>query len=299
LFRGKVVILAAAMSGATYVTAVLLHYYITTPTISTEMLLVPLVFYPAVFFLLARVALYLEYWKTSQVREHAYNSFLSLVGHQLKHPASATLTIIDALSHDRNLNLNAELQHYFELLKGENENQIRLIDNLLESAPQPRTVFYEDVDVSALAEKTALRLATSHERTGDLVKRKDSRDSVVVSANSARLALALGNLFDNAFRYSKSGEKVSYSVTLKQKKAVILIRDSGVGMRQEEVVKQMQRLSLDGIRGMESGGHLGGLGLGLYASSRIIEAYGGQLDIHSSEQIGTTVTISLAVKEKT
>jgi signal transduction histidine kinase len=297
LFRGSVVMLAAALSGATFVVVVLLHYYVLMPTIPIEQLIVPLVFYPAVFLLLSRIAIYLEHLKSNAVRESAYSSFLSLVGHQLKHPASATVTIIDALDHDQKLSLDKNTRHYIELLKGENENQIRLIDNLLESAPQPRAAYTEDVDVATVLEKSALRLANANERTADLVKRKDSAASAIVSASTGRLALAFGNLFDNALRYSKPGDRVTYGVDIKRSSIVITIRDAGIGMKADDVIRQMQRLSIEGIRGMEAGGHLGGLGLGLYASSRIIQSYGGTLDIHSSEQIGTTVTITLVRKD--
>lgn len=298
LFRGSVVLLAASLSGATYVFTVLLHYYVVRPGVSIDLLLVPLIFYPAVFFLLARVAIYLEHLKTNKTRESAYNSFLSLVGHQLKHPASATVTIIDAIDHDQELTLDKNARHYIDLLKTENENQIRLIDNLLESAPQPRTAYLEDVDVAAVLEKTAVRLAAANERSSDLTKRKDSAASATVSASVGRLALAFGNILDNAFRYSKPGDRVTYNVDVKRTTVVVTIHDAGIGMKEDEVVRQMQRLTIEGIRGMEAGGHLGGLGLGLYAAWRIIHSYGGELDIHSSEQIGTTITMTLNRKEK-
>lgn len=298
LFRGSVVLLAASLSGATYVLTVLLQYYVVKPMTSIDLLIVPLIFYPAVFLLLARVAIYLEHLKTNAVRESAYSSFLSLVGHQLKHPASATVTIIDAIDHDQKLKLDENARHYIELLKTENENQIRLIDNLLESAPQPRAAYIENVDVATILEKTALRLAAANERTDDLAKRKDSANSAIVPASAGRLALAFANIFDNAFRYSSPGNRVTYGITVKRSSVVVIIRDAGMGMKEDEVIRQMQRLTIEGIRGMEAGGHLGGLGLGLYASWRIIHSYGGELDIHSSEQIGTTVTITLNRKDK-
>jgi K+-sensing histidine kinase KdpD len=296
LFRGSMVLLVAAMSGATYVGAVLLEYYVTGRSISMEELVLPMTFYPCLFLLLARIDIYLELLKTNEVREHAYNSFLSLVGHQLKHPASAATTIIDVMSHDNKTVLSSDTKHYIELLKNENENQIRLIDNLLESAPHARqaaAMYYEEVDVAALVAKIAKRTAEANERSKDLVKLKDSASAAVIKASSIRLSLAFENVFDNAFRYSQAGDKVSYSVAQKAGKVVVMIRDSGNGMNETEVMRQLQRLSLEGIRGMESGGHVGGLGLGLYATSRIVQSYGGELDIHSSEEIGTTVIISL------
>lgn len=88
-----------------------------------------------------------------------------------------------------------------------------------------------------------------------------------------------------------------YSVTEKSGSIKILIRDSGKGMKQEEIANQLKRFVNQGIRGMERG-HVGGLGIGLYSAARIARAHGGKLDIHSGHGVGTTIILTLKKEHK-
>ena len=293
LFRGNLVMLTAAMSGATYVFAVLFEQYTRTSTTDVMHTIVPLIFYPAIFLVLARIAMYLEHVGTVESKEKAYDAFLSLVAHQLKHPASATTTIIDAMSHNNAAPLSKETMNYVDMLKAENEDQIRLIDNLLEVAPRKgNSMLLESTELATLVEKIAMRAATSNERIEDLEKMPDSLVSVNVDASQIKLSLALSNIFDNAFRYSSKGDLVRYLLEDKSDTIRLLIRDGGKGMSTEDIANQLARFEKEGIRGMEKGG-LDGIGLGLFVASRIIRAHGGTLDLHSSEGVGTTVAITL------
>lgn len=299
LFGSRTVILTTALSSATYVAALLLEDYINQSTMGWAQLIVPMIFYPAVFFLIGRIALYFQHLNTQKAREQSYDSFLSLVGHQLKHPSSAVATIIDGLRHNEAAKLDEATKHYIDLLKTENNNQIRLIDNLLEAAPENRREIYNgSVDVSKLIDKIAQRVAEANDRIADLDRMGDHEEGVMVRGSEIRLGLALTNVFDNAFRYSDAGSPVRFEVTAKAGKATIIIRDSGLGMDNEEVVRQSKRLDVEGIRGIAASGHLGGLGLGLYATHRIIKNHGGKLRIHSSDKIGTTIIITLERSSK-
>lgn len=293
LFSGRVVMLTAALSGAAYIAAVVLENYLRAQPADWSQLVVPMVFYPALFFVLARMALYLGHLSTLRAREQSYNAFLSLVGHQLKHPASAVTTIIDALRHS-DTRLDDTTAHYVDLLKAENENQIRLIDNLLESAPRSEPVRYDGrVNMSELLDKIARRVAEANERVADLQLLEGSEPAVYARGSEIRLTLALTNIFDNAFRYSQAGDAVRYRVVGKSDTVVVTIRDGGAGMKPGDVTRELERLDADGIRGMAASGHVGGLGLGLFAANRIIKHHDGRLQIHASEHIGTTVTITL------
>ncbi len=299
IFRGQLVLLVASMSGLSYVVAVLVEQYTNNRFLDWTILVVPLLFYPVVFLILGRIAMYLEQLGVIEAREKAYTSFLSLIAHQLKHPASATTTIIDAMSHDKKVTLDDEAKRYIEMLKAENENQIRLIDNLLEAAPHSsRTLQREAVDLVMLVSKIAERAAKASERSDDIEVLPGSISRAMAEVSSFRLSLALTNIFDNAFRYSKPGQKVAYQLQVKSGEVKIVIRDNGKGMSETEIAHQLERFTNQGIRGMDDG-HLGGLGLGLFAASQIVGMHHGHLNIHSGSGIGTTVIILLPKGEKT
>ncbi len=296
IFHGSLVMLVAALSGATYVATVLLDQYIHERSIDLTLLTVPLLFYPAVFLLLGQIVKSLEHIETIEAREKAYDSFLSLIAHQLKHPASAVTTIIDAIDHSKTPP-NDEVRQYIAMLKAENENQTRLIDNLLEAAPHRHGELHlEEIRIDELVDKIAQKVAAANDRASDLKKMPESVESKIY-ASQIRLGLALTNIFDNAFRYSHPGDGVQYAVEERSDIVKILIRDSGKGMSEEQIAHQLKRFTNEGIRGMEDG-HIGGLGLGLFAASQITNAHGGRLAIHSGSGVGTTVIVTLP-KEQT
>lgn len=298
IFGGRAVMLTAALSGAAYVGAIVLHLYIVEESSDFGQVALPMIFYPTVFLLLARVTRYLQHIGTIEAREKAYDSFLSLLAHQLKHPASAVTTIIDAITHNDDSKIDETTKRYLEMLKTENENQIRLIDNLLEATPHEKAASFEhNVNVVPLVEKVANRLAENNGRKNDLMVLPNALTKAVADVNPIRLSLALTNIFDNAFRYSKPGEAIHYGVSKKSGTIKILIRDSGKGMNQEEIARQLERFTSQGIRGMQQG-HVGGLGIGLYAAAQIARAHGGGLDIHSGDGVGTTIVFTLKKEHK-
>ena len=292
IFHGSLVLLVASLCGATYVTAVLFGQYVSGQSIDLTLLTVPLLFYPAVFLLLGQIMKSLEHIEIIEAREKAYDAFLSLIAHQLKHPASAVTTIIDAMDHSKSTALDPETRQYITMLKAENENQTRLIDNLLEAAPHRHEELHlEALRLDELVDKIAQKVASANERLDDLKKMPHSIQSEVY-ASSIRLGLVLTNVFDNAFRYSHPGDDVQYAVEEDSDMVKVLIRDSGKGMSEEQIAHQLERFTNEGIRGMEDG-HVGGLGLGLFAASQIMHAHGGQLHIHSGSEVGTTVILTL------
>lgn len=298
IFGGEVVTLAAALSGAGYIAAVILHIYIMSGIVASTDLLVPIIFYPAVFLLIGRIVRYLQHLGVTEAREKAYTSFLSLLAHQLKHPASAVTTIIDAINHNDSGTIDDTTRRYIEMLKTENENQIRLIDNLLEAAPHKKAAFFvQKVDVSALVAKIAERLADNNERRGDTSLLSESGAKVLADVDPIRLSLALTNILDNAFRYTKPGDMVQYGVAEKDNVVIITIKDNGKGMNQDEVARQLERFSTEGIHGTEQG-HVGGLGIGLYAAARIARSHEGELAIDAAEDRGTTITLTLKKEHK-
>lgn len=299
MFGGDVVTLAAALSGAGYIIAVLLHLYIMDGVKDMTDLVVPIIFYPAVFLLIGRIVYYLQHIGLAEAREKAYDSFLSLLAHQLKHPASAVTTIIDAINHTDTSRIDETTLRYIDMLKTENENQIRLIDNLLEAAPHKRAAFFvQQVDIGTLTAKIAERLGDNNERRADLSTLPGSADKVLADVDPIRLGLALTNIFDNAFRYTKPGEAVQYEVSEDEATATIRVHNGGKGMDQEEVVRQLERFSTEGIGGTQQG-HVGGLGIGLYAAAQIARSHQGRLDISASESDGTTITLTVKKEHTT
>jgi signal transduction histidine kinase len=112
----------------------------------------------------------------------------------------------------------------------------------------------------------------------------------VVSGDRDRLEQVLGNLIENAVKYSPDGSDISVSVETRNDQVVTSVCDRGIGIPTDELGQVFERFH----RGRQvSSTNYGGLGLGLYITKQIVERHGGSIWVESKEGAGTTFYFSL------
>jgi signal transduction histidine kinase len=112
--------------------------------------------------------------------------------------------------------------------------------------------------------------------------------SVPVMADPMRLRQVLTNLLSNAYKYSPEGGEVVLSLGCVNGQAVFAVRDTGLGMRAEQLAHITERF----YRADRSSG-IAGTGLGMSVVSEIVGLLGGQLTLDSEPGLGTTARVSL------
>ena len=97
------------------------------------------------------------------------------------------------------------------------------------------------------------------------------------------------NLIENAVKYTKEGS-VTVDVTGDDKHIKVSITDTGIGIPPEDISHLFQKFyRVDSTDTRE----IGGTGLGLYLSRRLIESVGGRLDVTSEYGKGSTFSIEI------
>jgi signal transduction histidine kinase len=114
-------------------------------------------------------------------------------------------------------------------------------------------------------------------------------DTVVASVDRLRLEQVAANLLDNAIKYTPSGGRVDISVVRENGRAVLRVRDSGIGIPAAELPRIWDRL----FRGDQSRTERG-LGLGLSLVKAIVEAHGGTVTVESTPGQGSTFSVNLS-----
>jgi signal transduction histidine kinase len=112
----------------------------------------------------------------------------------------------------------------------------------------------------------------------------------VVSGDRVRLEQATANLIDNAVKYTPRGGRVSVDVQRERDRALLRVRDTGIGIPADEQPRIWDRL----FRGDKSRAERG-LGLGLSLVKAVIEAHGGTVTVDSEPGQGSTFTVTLPV----
>lgn len=160
------------------------------------------------------------------------------------------------------------------------------------------------MDISE-AESGAMHLHREPVRLGDVVARaadlyRDVADAkgvvltahtpidVVVVGDGTRLAQVAANLIDNALKYTRAGGRVDVEVLAAGDRARLTVRDTGIGIRPDELPRIWDRL----FRGDTSRAERG-LGLGLSLVKAVVEAHGGTVEVESAPGKGSVFTISL------
>lgn len=294
LFSRGVVYLTATLCSLAFVAAVVLYDYMMLPMIDWVRLAVPMVFYPLTFFLLARIVTHLTTIGRSELRQKAYDSYLSFMVHQLKHPVSAASTVIDVMSADQSGD-PAKTKQYLAILRAENEDLIRAVDNLLLAARQKVTIVREPFDLNELVRTTAEKMAVTQRREKDLAMSLPA-EPVNLQGDRYQFKLALVNLLDNAFRFSKDDEKVQVTLIADEHLIELEIDDEGSGMNKHQLAKLFTKYHVREEReGLDS---VSGLGLGLHVADLLTKAHGGTLKVQSHEGKGTKAVMTFDRKSQ-
>ena len=115
-------------------------------------------------------------------------------------------------------------------------------------------------------------------------------DRVVVRTDPALLGRVLGNLADNALKFTPAGGRIEFSVVRDGDRARVTVADTGIGIPAAEHGKVFREFYQVGGAGRD---RAKGLGLGLSIVRRLSDLLGASLSLESREGAGTVVTVSL------
>ncbi|HYR85487.1 MAG TPA: ATP-binding protein [Terriglobia bacterium] len=145
------------------------------------------------------------------------------------------------------------------------------------------------LDLGQLTTSTAEQMLLLAEEKSITV-RCEPQTGVNVEGDPSRLKQLVVNLLDNAIRYTGERGLISVSVTRQNGSAILLVADNGVGIPPESLPHVFERFyRADKARTRYSGGS----GLGLSIVKAICSAHRGEIEVSSTEGVGTVVAVRL------
>jgi signal transduction histidine kinase len=116
---------------------------------------------------------------------------------------------------------------------------------------------------------------------------------VMIVADRAQLVSAVGNLLDNAIKFSPNGSIVKISIEVLEDQVNVVVADNGPGISEEHLSRVFERFyRVDDARSRSTGG----TGLGLAIVRHIARLHGGEVSVESTLGEGSRFTLSLPMR---
>jgi heavy metal sensor kinase len=118
-------------------------------------------------------------------------------------------------------------------------------------------------------------------------------EPIVIFGDETRLIQMVMNLLDNALLYTNPGGEVTLTTTVKQRQAILSIRDTGIGIAPEHLPHIFERFYRADPARVRTEGNNSGLGLAIV--DWVVRAHGGVITVESQVGQGSTFVITLPV----
>jgi signal transduction histidine kinase len=172
----------------------------------------------------------------------------------------------------------------------ESDRVMSMLNNLMdisEAETGTMRLAREDIDLSTLVGEVAELYHDVAEEKGIQIS-THMGESLHLQADRSRLRQVLGNLVDNAVKYTDHGGRIDIEVFKKKESAVMLVKDNGSGISTDELPRIWDRL----YRGDKSRSQRG-LGLGLSLVKAVVQAHHGEVKVSPNPGGGSVFAVFL------
>jgi signal transduction histidine kinase len=218
--------------------------------------------------------------------------FVSLVSHELRSPMAAVIGAARTLQ-DRWRMLTAPQRESFLALIGDETTRLaELVGDVLDTSRIEAGTFsyrFEEVDLGRVVDEAVEAAVLAQQEVPVVTSVRAALPAI--RGDRARLRQVLGNLIENAVKYSPEGGEVRVSAAASNGAVRIAVRDTGPGIPRDQQGRIFEKFG----RADVEGGSKPGTGLGLFIARSIAEAHGGSLDVSSGTEPGSTFTLTLPV----
>ena len=219
------------------------------------------------------------------------NEFLAILAHELRNPLAPLrngLQLMQLAAGDA-----AVMTRVRDMMERQVLQMSHLVNDLLDIARitsgnldlKPQRLDLAGMVAAAVETSMPLIEANGHQLTVDMPPQP-----LPLDADPLRVAQVVGNVLNNAAKYTPRGGRITVSVRREGDNAAIAISDTGIGIPAGAHASVFEMFAQVGDA---IGRSQGGLGIGLSLSRRLIELHGGTISVDSSSSAGTTFLIRL------
>lgn len=217
--------------------------------------------------------------------------FVANISHDFRSPLTSIRGYAEAM---RDGTIPYEMQNkYLDIILFETERLTKLTTNLLalNSFDNKGTLLdLSSFDINAVIRKTAATFEGQCTKKRIVFNLEFSAKETFVDADFDKIQQVLYNLIDNAIKFSNVDSTIKVTTEEKGSKVIISVKDHGIGIPKESIKKIWERFyKTDSSRGKDKKG----TGLGLSIAKEIITSHNENINVVSTEGVGTEFIFSL------
>lgn len=235
--------------------------------------------------------------------------FSANAAHELRTPLAVLQTNLEVFEKKQEPEM-IEYRQLFTMIKEQTARLSQLVGTLLDmtnlkSVPRTDHVSLEELvdevfcDLDPVAEKAGISIHFDDSSSQDLHTDVHTPDASALNNNIRNITgsyvllyRAVYNLVENAIKYNRPNGSVTVSVKEKNGQAMILVKDTGIGIspeNQKKIFDPFFRVDKSRSRAM------GGAGLGLALVDSIAREHGGSVKVLESNEKGSIIALMLPV----
>lgn len=229
--------------------------------------------------------------KELDANEKLKNDFISRVSHELRTPLTAIKGWAETMQYgvpDR-----ITLEKGMSVIVKESSRLTSLVEELLDFSKLQSgrlTMQMARMDILAEIDEAVYMLKERALSEGKHLLYDDPEDMPIIYGDRNRLKQVFLNVIDNALKYTPEGGMIGVQVyqDFKNHTIKIVVADNGCGIDPEDLPKVKDKF-------YKANQKINGSGIGLAVADEIIKMHKGTLEIESSPEVGTTVTITIPI----
>lgn len=202
--------------------------------------------------------------------------FLAILAHELRNPLAPIRNAAQILRRVRGD------ERAREMIERQVSQMARLVDDLLDVSRISRgriELRKEHIELAPIVRDAVEAVRSTSESLNLQVTVSLPKQAIFVAADPTRLAQTLGNLLNNACKFTGKGGQIALTVQREGKQVVIRVRDSGIGIAAEQLPRVFD-MFMQGDTSLERS--VSGLGIGLTMVKNLVELHGGEVEAHSA-----------------
>ncbi|MEG4457782.1 PAS domain-containing protein [Microcoleus sp. N9_A1] len=250
--------------------------------------------------------------EAAELANRAKSAFLANMSHELRTPLNAIIGYSDMLAEDAEELGNLQVVSDLDKIRTAGKHLLRLIDDILDISKieaDKMEIYLESFDVGGLIEEVITTIKPLMDKNGNTLQVLSSDNIGAMHGDLMKVRQVMLNLLSNAAKFSANGTivltveritseelknkyqpRVAQLLILDAEFLIFRVTDRGIGMTQEQQERLFQPFTQADNSTTRK---YGGTGLGLTISQRFCQMMGGDIEVTSELDCGSTFTACL------